>query len=297
MWLAGEDGIPARAAVSGASEKNRAGSSFVRGAFMHRIERDFMSDLTELAALRQLVGESCAREWGDKSSLEAVDQVLLAVQEAATNIVRHAYRKTANGAIHAEIEADSERVRIWLWHQGTDFDPATVSPPSFDGSRMGGFGQHLIRQCMDEVRYIHNDHGRHGLFMARGRAPTRPTGDKMNLLVEQFDNVAVATVTAEQLDASNASDFKREMEPVLRDFTRVVLDLGRVQFVDSRGCGMILSCLKNLTERKGDLKICNVTRPVRTVFDLVRLHRICDILDTKEQAVAAFHKASAPPAS
>jgi anti-sigma B factor antagonist len=255
---------------------------------MHRVERDFTSDLRELAALRQLVQETCARAWGE-TALETVDQVLLAVQEAATNIIRHAYRGAPDRSIHVEIETDVEYVRIQLWHTGTDFDPATVEAPSFDGSRMGGFGQHLILQCMDEVRYIHNDHGRHGMFMARRRT-RRSTGDEMNLLVEQFGNVAVATLTSEQLDASNAADFKREMEPVLRDFTHVVLDLGRVQFVDSRGCGMILSCLKNLTERKGDLKICNVTRPVRTVFDLVRLHRICDILDNKEQAVAAFQK-------
>jgi len=255
---------------------------------MLRVERDFTSDLRELAALRQLVRDACARVW-DETSLETVDQVLLAVQEAATNIIRHAYRDVPDRSIHVEVQTDVECIRIQLWHTGKDFDPATVEAPSFDGSRMGGFGQHLILQCMDEVRYIHNDNGRHGLSMTRRRTRSS-TGDKMNLLVEKFGDVAVATVTSEQLDASNASDFKREMEPVLRDFTHVVLDLGRVQFVDSRGCGMILSCLKNLTERKGDLKICSVTRPVRTVFDLVRLHRICDILDTKDQAVAAFQK-------
>ncbi len=260
---------------------------------MHRVERDFTSDLGELAAIRQLVRECCAHEWGADSDPEAIDQILLAVQEAATNIIRHAYRGTADRLLRVEIETDAKSIRIQLWHSGKDYDPAAVCEPSFDGSRMGGFGQHLIRQCMNEVRFIHNDRGRHGVLMVRGRAQSQSRGDKMNLIVEQFGDVAVATVTEEQLDASNASDFKLEMEPVLRDFTKVVLDLGRVQFVDSRGCGMILSCLKNLTERKGDLKICSVTRPVRTVFDLVRLHRICDILDTKEQAVAAFQKSAA----
>ena len=69
---------------------------------------------------------------------------------------------------------------------------------------------------------------------------------------------------------------------------KLVIDLGRLQFVDSRGCGAILSCLKGTTEAGGDLHLCGVTRPVRTVFDFIRLHRICDIFDTKEQAVAAF---------
>ncbi len=260
---------------------------------MRRVEREFASDLQQLAAIRELVKERCASEWGPNTA-ETIDLIVLAVQEVAANFMRHAYGGAKDQSIHIELQFEPDGVRIWLWHTGKDFDPATVEAPSFDGSRSGGFGQHLIHQCMDEVRYIHNDNGRHGVLMARGRSRGRSRGEKMNLLVEQFGDVAVVTLTSEQLDASNASDFKREMEPVLRDYTRVVLDLGRVQFVDSRGCGMILSCLKNLTERKGDLKICAVTPPVRTVFDLVRLHRICDILDTKQQAVAAFQKHSEP---
>ena len=112
----------------------------------------------------------------------------------------------------------------------------------------------------------------------------------MQLQVETFDDVAVVTVHAEALDVSNADDFRQEMEPVLRDYHKVVLDMGRVQFVDSRGAGSLLSCLKNVTESGGDLKLCGVTKPARTVFDLIRLHRICEIVDTKEQAVAAFKK-------
>jgi anti-sigma B factor antagonist len=110
----------------------------------------------------------------------------------------------------------------------------------------------------------------------------------MQLTVERVKDVAVVTVNIEQFDASNAGDFKRQMAPVQQQSSRLVLDLGRVKFVDSSGCGAILSCLKHATEAGGDLKLCQVTRPVRTVFELIRLHRICEILDTREQAVHAF---------
>src|SRR6516162_3423206 len=113
----------------------------------------------------------------------------------------------------------------------------------------------------------------------------------MQLTVETVQNVAVVQVVAEQLDASNADDFKREVAPVLTSTSRMVLDLGQLQFVDSSGCGAILSCLKTLTSSGGDLKLCRVTRPVRNIFELIRLHRICEIFDTREEAVAAFSKA------
>lgn len=108
--------------------------------------------------------------------------------------------------------------------------------------------------------------------------------------VEQVGDVTVATVHLEQLDASNAEDFRRDMAPVLQDARQLVLDLSRVQFVDSRGCGAILSCLKHVNEAGGDLKLCCVGRPVRMVFELIRLHRICEILGTREEAVKAFGK-------
>jgi len=36
------------------------------------------------------------------------------------------------------------------------------------------------------------------------------------------------------------------------------------------------------------LKLCGVTKPVRASFEIARMHRIIDILDTREEALAAF---------
>jgi anti-sigma B factor antagonist len=110
----------------------------------------------------------------------------------------------------------------------------------------------------------------------------------MRPTVENIEDVAVVTVNIEQFDAGNADDFRRDMAPVLQDSRKVVLDLGRVRFVDSRGCGAILSCLKQVAAVGGDLKLCQVSKPVRSVFELIRLHRICEILPTREDAVKAF---------
>jgi len=112
----------------------------------------------------------------------------------------------------------------------------------------------------------------------------------MQLTVDTVQNVAVVKIHEQQLDASNSDDFKRDIAPVLAERARMVLDLGQLQFVDSSGCGAILSCLKALTSAGGDLKLCCVTRPVRNVFELIRLHRICEILDSREDALASFAK-------
>jgi anti-sigma B factor antagonist len=255
------------------------------GPGMVRVCGEFPRDLGELAALRAAVRDGVVAAWGGDDE-ETLGLVELAVQEAAANIVLHAYGGEKDRPVVLEVEAGPDQCRVTLTHRGKDFDPAAVAPPSFDGSRSGGFGHYLMCQTMDEVRYLHDGEGRSGVRLTKRRVPAG--GKKMQMLVEKFGDVAVVALHEEQLDAGNADDFREAVAPVLEEFKNLVLDLNRVRFVDSRGCGAILSCLKATTEAGGDLRLCNVTRPVRTVFDFIRLHRICDILETKEQTVAAF---------
>ena len=108
--------------------------------------------------------------------------------------------------------------------------------------------------------------------------------------VEQVGSVTVVTVHTEQLDAGNADEFRELVAPVLEGCRNLVLDLGKVQFVDSRGCGALLSCLKQVSARGGDLKLCCVTKFARTALDLMRFHHLCEITVTRDQAVRAFQK-------
>lgn len=110
----------------------------------------------------------------------------------------------------------------------------------------------------------------------------------MNLNVELEGEVAVVTVPLESLDADNAKEFKKEISPVLENYTKVLLDLRQLQFVDSSGLGAILSSLRALTAKDGDLKLYGVTKKVRALFELVRMHRLFEIFNTREEGIQAF---------
>jgi anti-sigma B factor antagonist len=116
----------------------------------------------------------------------------------------------------------------------------------------------------------------------------------MQPVIETVGDVTVVAVSVDELDAGNADFFRRALAPVLKDCRKLVLDLGRVRFVDSRGCGAILSCLKQISPAGGDLKLCGVTPPVRMVFDLIRMNNICEIVGTREEAVRAFQGGKQP---
>ena len=110
----------------------------------------------------------------------------------------------------------------------------------------------------------------------------------MNCTIDRIEDVAVVLLPGDALDASNSEEFKNDVETLLDENTQVVLDLSRLRFVDSSGCGALLSCLRRMKSKGGDLKLCGLSSPVRTLFELIRMHRIIDIFDEREEAVRAF---------
>ena len=110
----------------------------------------------------------------------------------------------------------------------------------------------------------------------------------MAIAFDRIGDVTVAVVPVEELDASNAAEFKRDVAPLLEATTKLVFDLSRVRFVDSSGLGAFISCLRKLNAKGGDLKLCGISKQVRAVFELVRMHRIFDICGTREEAVQRF---------
>ena len=120
------------------------------------------------------------------------------------------------------------------------------------------------------------------------------------MVIERLQDVAVVELPYEELDASNAADFKRELATLVETQRKLVFDLSRLRFVDSSGLGAFLSCLRKVSERGGELKLCGLSTAVRAVFELVRMHRIFDIHPTRDAAIHAFGAiatAAAPSAS
>ena len=133
-----------------------------------REEMDLSSDLQELATARAFVRSFCARLSAPPDE-ETIDQLELAITEAASNIMRHAYGGRTDRRIQIDAEAFSDRIVLRLHHLGQSFDPAAVRPPAFDGSQEGGFGMYIISQSVDEVRYHRDERGRHCISMIKKR--------------------------------------------------------------------------------------------------------------------------------
>lgn len=74
------------------------------------------------------------------------------------------------------------------------------------------------------------------------------------------------------------------------DINRLIFDLSRLQFIDSSGLGSLLSVLRVLHTKGGDLKLTCMNKPVKAMFELVSMHKIFEIFPTREDAVRSFQQ-------
>jgi anti-sigma regulatory factor (Ser/Thr protein kinase) len=134
-----------------------------------RTELELRSDLAELHRARAFVRAVCSALPGTPLATDRVAELELAVNEAASNIMKHAYHGRTDQRLHLEAEIFPDQVVIRLHHSGDPCDPSRVPPPALDGSQQSGFGLYLIKQCVDDVRYYGDARGRHWIALVKSR--------------------------------------------------------------------------------------------------------------------------------
>lgn len=94
----------------------------------------------------------------------------VAVDEACTNIIRHAYEGHADGIIEVRLEARPGMCIIVLTDYGEPYDPEQVAPPRLGKSLgSGGLGLYFMQTLMDEVSYTPSESGNRLVMVKRRR--------------------------------------------------------------------------------------------------------------------------------
>jgi serine/threonine-protein kinase RsbW len=118
------------------------------------------ADLTDLAAIRAFVRTTATAL---DASPDAVPDLVLAVDEAVTNIIRHGYGGRT-GPIGIEVGRDDGAIVVRVTDEATPFDPTTWPAPDLDvpleRRAAGGLGIHLVRTSVDRLTHrAVADHG------------------------------------------------------------------------------------------------------------------------------------------
>jgi serine/threonine-protein kinase RsbW len=132
--------------------------------------------LPDLEDMRRFV-EQAAAELG--ASEDAVGELVLAVNEATTNILLHGYRGRA-GHVDIVVERAGSDLLIRLHDAAPLFDPTLVPAPDvtlpLEMRAPGGLGVHMMRQFTDELRYRVTETGQNELILVKRDVLPAPGG-------------------------------------------------------------------------------------------------------------------------
>ena len=110
----------------------------------------------------------------------------------------------------------------------------------------------------------------------------------MDVVEEVVGNVYIIKLIG-RLDASCASDLKAKVLAMISERkNNILVDLGEIDFIDSSGLGILVTCMRSVTKAGGVFKITSLQENPKNLFETTRLDRVFDIYDDRNEAVNEF---------
>ena len=111
--------------------------------------KEFPVESSSLKQIRNFAREVLAK---DNMFDATKDDVVLALAEAAQNVVKHAYNgKPTGDTMRVEISFKDNQLIIEIYDKGKPVIPENIKPRKIDDIKPGGLGTFFIGQIMDEV--------------------------------------------------------------------------------------------------------------------------------------------------
>ena len=127
------------------------------------------ADLDNLGQVRDFI-ESNMEETG--LNRECAGELLLAVDEAVSNIIMHGFKSKPDGNIELEVTRQPDSLLVQIRDNAPLFDPTKGSNPHLEISPLerdapGGFGVYLLNHLVDKITYRVTEDGRNELAMLK----------------------------------------------------------------------------------------------------------------------------------
>lgn len=133
---------------------------------MQKVELHITSDPRYLRVVRAAVEQIC--QLAGYTRLDT-SKIVLAVDEACSNVIRHAYNGDTGQPIVVSCDINSHDLIVEVVDYGDHVDVESIKPRPLDELRPGGLGVHLIKSVMDRVQYSNLETIGNRLLMQKAR--------------------------------------------------------------------------------------------------------------------------------
>ena len=110
----------------------------------------------------------------------------------------------------------------------------------------------------------------------------------MQVRIEEKDGVKICYAEGD-IDINSSPQLKKVFDKVSQAKSeKVLISLKEVGYIDSSGLATLVEILKNFRVYGGKLRLCNLSNKVKSLFEITKLEKLFDIVDTEEEAVKNF---------
>ncbi len=111
----------------------------------------------------------------------------------------------------------------------------------------------------------------------------------MKLKAETHGSVVVIELKGKIMGGPDANLFREELKNHLDSgIKKVVVDLGKVDWMNSSGLGILIGGLTTVKNANGEMKLARVTEKIKSLLMITKLVQVFDAHDSVETAIAAF---------
>ena len=100
-------------------------------------------------------------------SHEESSKIVLAIDEACANIIKHSYKNNYTGKIDLTLHIEKDALKIRIVDYGSSLDFEKLKPRDIDDIRPGGLGLYIINEVMDSVEFNCPSKGRNEITMIK----------------------------------------------------------------------------------------------------------------------------------
>ena len=110
----------------------------------------------------------------------------------------------------------------------------------------------------------------------------------MQIKIEERGGIKICFAEGD-IDINTSPQVKKAFDKLMQSKSeKVLINLQKVAYIDSSGLATLVEILKNLKNFGGKLKLCNLSNKVKSLFEITKLEKLFDIVDTEEEALQAF---------
>lgn len=111
----------------------------------------------------------------------------------------------------------------------------------------------------------------------------------MQIKEQMLEDVAVLTLKGKLMGGPETTAVHDKIKDLVgNNVMKVVIDLGKVKWMNSSGLGMLMGAMTTLKNSGGELKLANVTEKVKSLFMITKLITIFSTHESIDEAVGSF---------